>query len=500
VEIAAYSKGILRRWWLVGLLVVLSYWIGGLIGNAQTSEYTASTSILLNAKMLSQMAVPVKVVRIATPVSYEAQVVSRDIASHILNAYPRLNESALKKDIVVSTDAANQVLLISVTDISPESAADICRYLSQRFVQIQNAHLIQQIDYYESWLQQTINSLTADINKLIAKINNETPPPAQHGPQPTLDPMTQHTIDEDEFTLDHKQADLYNYQQALTDLQKTRRLFKDSSYVVAQPVTVSDVPVVSALSTGSIRLVALTVGILVAIILSILIDYFTPFIRHQGELKRIVGFSSVVTVPRLFGFERRRLLQFLPPLFNWRIASLRLFCASIAAPAAKDNGRIILLTSPHKKQSFSGLLALFLAYSGYRTLLIDAGVDKPGVAKQFKQVGPSNLMTGKGLLLSFIMQTKHSHLFVLPAGVMINQDQQLTASNLVTLLPELQEMFSIIIIDASPLDCADTHLLAPKAAETLLLIKKHRDSFKDLRASREICEQLHLNVECLLLS
>src|SRR5260370_1982547 len=81
------------------------------------------------------------------------------------------------------------------------------------------------------------------------------------------------------------------------------------------------------------------------------------------------------------------------------------------------------------------------------------------------------MITNKGQRLSFVKKTTHSHLFVLPTSAMLAQNRRLTMNDLIKLLPELQNMFSIIIIDAPPLTHADTPLLARQPPHTALLVK-----------------------------
>src|SRR5690242_19435231 len=177
MEMKAYIEGIIRKWWLIGLIVVLSFWIGGNIGNSQITQYTASTLIILNGPQLAISAIPSKEVQLSTPLTYESNVTSPATLSVITKHYPRLSRSALQRSIVVTADRGRRLLFISVTDIHPDSAADIANFLAQNFVKTQTSNLKRQLDYYETWLQQAIPPLTAEINKLNLEIQQLTPVP-----------------------------------------------------------------------------------------------------------------------------------------------------------------------------------------------------------------------------------------------------------------------------------------------------------------------------------
>ena len=92
------------------------------------------------------------------------------------------------------------------------------------------------------------------------------------------------------------------------------------------------------------------------------------------------------------------------------------------------------------------------------------------------------------------------HLCVFPATATLAQNELLRSPSLLALLPELQNMFDIIIIDAPPLNRADAHLLATKVEQMLVLVKKRRDSLKTLKKTHALCQELKLNPQCLLLA
>jgi len=492
METRAYVEGILRKIWLLAILVVISFFIGSNIGNNQPTQFTASTSIMLDGQLLASSAIPSDVVQISTPQSYVAQVATPTVLAIINKHYPRLSRLELEKNILVSTDQTNQLLLISVIDFHPQSAADIANYLAQQFVTTQIANLLRQIDYYQNWLQQTIPSLTSEINKLNLELQQLTS-------QPIIDPSTQQTIQMDKNRLDFDEQNLFSYQEALKDIQNTRPLFA-KAYIILQPATVSNETVVVPLRASIYELIATLIGLLVAIILSIVIDFFTPVVRHKGELQRIVGFSVLAELPLMFRFEQERLLQLQRLFFSWRMTPLRLVCASIGASVTRDKAHTVLLTSPRRKRRFAAFLATLLANSGHRILLIDADRENSRPDEQIKQIGPCDMITNKGQRLSFVKKTTHSHLFVLPTSAMLAQNRRLTMNDLIKLLPELQNMFSIIIIDAPPLTHADTHLLARQASQTVLLVKKHRDSLNALKMAYMLCQELRLNVSSLLIT
>lgn len=492
MEIKAYLEGILRSGWFLVLIMVIGFFVGNNIANNQTVQYNATTTILINGPLLANTAVSLNVGQLNTPLIYESQITSPNLLLTISKHYPQLNPITLAKIISVTADASNQLLTIQFANSSPAIAADVVNYLALQFVQKETADLKHQLDYYEQSLKQTIPALINQINTLNTTIQNlTTSPPAGQGR------TTRQTLVLDEYQVNLDESNLFTDQEALQDIQRTRPLFS-SAYVITQPAVASTSATSTALSGSVIRLLAVLIGLLLGIILLITIEYFNPFIRHKGEIQRIIGLPVLAELPTIFRFEQKRLLQLRPPLFQWRMKALLLLCTSIGAPAMRDSGYTVLVTSPRKRHSFTAILAILVAHSGFKTLIVDADFDNPRLQQQIRLTDPCSERTQRGMDLSFIRKTAYPRLFMLPTNAVPAQGEQITSSSLIQLLPELQSSFDIIILNAPPIDHADTHLLATKAKSTLLLVRKRRDSINTMRVAYSHCEKLNLKVQSLL--
>jgi len=499
MEFKAYVEGIKNKWWLILLLVAIGLLIGRDIGGSQNSEYTAITTIQVNDTLLASNFDPTGTIQLNLQKALTSQITAPAVLNDISRHYPRLTRSDLTKNIVVSSDVVHQILIISVTDISQAAAEDIANYVAQNFVDTQNASLSQQLDYYQSSLTQKVNSLNNDINNLNSEIEKLTPPPV--APKDYVPPSAQDraTLTQDQYQLDQDEHDLYIDQQALNSLQNTRPLFSNA-FVILHPALESGVAVSSPLSTTTFTLIGLGAGLLVAIILIIALEYFSPFVRHGGELQRIIGFPLFAELPRVYSFDQKRISQKQKPIFFWRTTLYQVICASIGASAMREKGHTVLLTSPLKKRKFAATLATSLALNGYRTLLIDLDFQNPTLHQQIRRTGPGEFVTSNGLPLTFVNKTNVADLHLLPGNAMFAQNIPVTNELLMNLLPELQNMFDMIVIDAPPLNYGDTHLFAKIVKQPLLLVKKRRDSLKLLEVTHSWCGELKLNMESLLLS
>jgi hypothetical protein len=285
----------------------------------------------------------------------------------------------------------------------------------------------------------------------------------------------------------------------LAEVQKVLPLIP-KAFEIIKPAEIPVLPTISPLSNTSIEAIALAIGLLVFLIISVALDFSSSKIRHKGELPGIVGVDVLAELPQLFGAEQKRLVFSQSILFTSRIRQLRLLCATLSALAHKKPGYTLLLTSPKKKRRFATVMAMFLARKGMKTLLIDADFDNPGLHKQVNIEGPAHLFALSGSPLPFIGKTTQPDLYFLAADAFVVDEQRIPASTLLEMLPILQGVFDILVIDAPPMNNPDTHLLATKMTQVLMLIKKRHDRLREVQTTHTISETLKLRTRYLFLT
>jgi capsular polysaccharide biosynthesis protein len=500
MELRAYVEGYVRLLWLLLLIIPCSLEVGWLYVQGETATYTASTSILLNASILVDTAVPSTIVKLSVPTSYTAQVTAPPVLTAINKRYPRLSIARLKMAINVSADSANHILLIRVTDSKPKAAADIANYLALQFVAKQSASLQHELAYYQQWLQQAITHLTSEINALNEEIQTLQPPQTRPADHPVPSPQQRITLNTDQYTVNNDIRSLYLYRQALSDIQSVLPLFQ-KAYVIQHEAKVSDIPVVPPPAASSVLAIAAALGMLLHVVMVIVIDYFSPFLRHKGEIGRLTKIPILSDTLNISGFEYKQLQAGCPLRGSWGLDAFYSLCRSLERQTLKKSNHTILFTGLRQKRDYAALFATFLARSGCRTLLIEANHEHPSPLGQLLQIMEAcNWRTDTGMPLSCIGRTSSPSLFVLPVNAMLTQNEPLTTVSLLALLPELQKLFQVIIIDGPSFDRSDARLLAPGVHQTILLLQKRRDRVKALKVAARQCQDVGLQVQCLWIS
>jgi polysaccharide biosynthesis transport protein len=233
--------------------------------------------------------------------------------------------------------------------------------------------------------------------------------------------------------------------------------------------------------TQKMLIMAVAAGFLLGLGLVLLRGFIDRRIWTVEEVPNLIGTSVVGVFPQLFSHKRAqvgRIVEEDPAsLAAESIRSLRTSC-SFGLP---DNGRgVVLITSANSgegKSVIASNLAIAIAQSGRKTLLIDADLRSPGQNEIFAVIGKrglGNVLAGDGDVESGIMQRVTSEgLDLLPAG-----DASLGAAELIEgdacrqLIGELREEYDVIVIDSSPvLETAETRVLASLVDVNVLVMR-----------------------------
>lgn len=143
-----------------------------------------------------------------------------------------------------------------------------------------------------------------------------------------------------------------------------------------------------------------------------------------------------------------------------------------------DEYRAIVVTSSvpgEGKSTTSGNLALSLAQSGNKVLLVDCDMRKPSIHKKFKI---SNMSGTAELLLrkeSFedVANFYNENLTIITAGkIPPNPSEMLSSRAMTAFIKEMKKEFKYIILDTPPLQAVtDAQVLSTKADGVLLIVR-----------------------------
>ncbi|MDQ0574553.1 polysaccharide biosynthesis tyrosine autokinase [Agromyces albus] len=224
---------------------------------------------------------------------------------------------------------------------------------------------------------------------------------------------------------------------------------------LVQPATVPQRPV-SPNVPLYIALGAL-VGLALGVGLAVLREMLDTRIRNERDVQHITDvpiIGGIVFDPK--AKERPLIVQADP--HSPRAESFRTLRTNLQFLDTDRTRRMFVVTSSIQsegKSTTAANLAIAVADSGARVLLVDADLRRPKVADYMGiegAVGLTDLLIGRAELQDVVQRWGRNNLFVLPAGsVPPNPSELLGSTAMVSTIEELGRAFDVVLFDAPPL-------------------------------------------------
>jgi len=157
------------------------------------------------------------------------------------------------------------------------------------------------------------------------------------------------------------------------------------------------------------------------------------------------------------------------------------------------------------KSTLSANLAITMALSGARTLLIDCDLRRGALRETFgisSKIGFSEVLKQEVNWREVVVPTAYETLFVLPRGKTLSQpSEHLLRESTEALLKEMYQHYDYIIIDSSPVLAADdTTSLAPKIDATIFVVRLSYTSARLTKKALELLYGRQVNIPGVILN
>jgi capsular exopolysaccharide synthesis family protein len=170
--------------------------------------------------------------------------------------------------------------------------------------------------------------------------------------------------------------------------------------------------------------------------------------------------------------------------------------------------KLLLITSaiPNEgKSTVASNLAITMAASGQRVLLIDADLRRGDLASLFDtdgRIGLSSILRDEVAWKSAVQSTGHPTLSLIPRGPVTNQSGELLLRpRLTALLEEFKREYDLVIFNTAPiLATDDTPTIAPHFDGTLMIVRAQFTSARLTRNALDALYQRQVNVLGLILN
>jgi len=256
----------------------------------------------------------------------------------------------------------------------------------------------------------------------------------------------------------------------------------------AQEATVPSVPVAPNVPLNIA--LGLLVGLALGVGLAVLRETLETRIRNERDVEQITEvpiLGGIVFDPKA---QDRPLIVHVDPR-SPRAESFRTLRTNLQFLDLGRADRSFVVTSSIEsegKSTTGANLAIALADSGARVLLVDADLRRPKIADYMAidgTVGLTDVLIGHAELQDVLQQWGRGKLFVLPAGrIPPNPSELLGSAKMSHLIAEFNRAFDVVIYDSPPLlPVTDAAVLAKNVGGAIVVVAAGRAHKNHLRAA-----------------
>ena len=230
-------------------------------------------------------------------------------------------------------------------------------------------------------------------------------------------------------------------------------------------------------SMAAILLLGLLAGGVLAVGGALFLEHLDNRIKTPDEIAMHLGLSCLGLVPRIAikGAHAPLINNGVPPNFTEALKGVR---TSVQFSSAEEGSRSLVVTSTgpgEGKTVVSTNLAIALAQTGARVILVDADMRRPSVHQLFgrrQEPGLSNLLVGDAKPSQAVRASAVSGLWVVPAGrIPPNPAELLGSTRFKLFLAKLREQFDWVILDSPPvMTVTDASVVAHSANGVIFVV------------------------------
>ena len=249
-------------------------------------------------------------------------------------------------------------------------------------------------------------------------------------------------------------------------------------------------------------IVGAVLGLILGMVVAFISNYFDTSIKSLEDAERMLGLPVLGVIPQDAGLL---ILQGgdSPDAEAYRILRTNIELKREIARATTI--AVVSANAGEGKTTTLSNLAYVFAQAGYSTLMIDADLRRPRLARYAElesDMGLSSYLAQGAELKDVVFQTGHANLYMLPSGPVPVDPSGLIGSNrMQQLLTEVSKRFDVVLVDSPPvLGVSDASLLVSRADATLLVLQPRKMPIKALLRSKSLIQSAGGNIMGLVMN
>jgi len=458
----------LRRWLLLLLIGPLVGGVAGyLVARAVPSVYSADVTLLVQRGDTTTALAAGQDAQVSGDVAqtYAEAMITRSVLTEAAArvGLGSLSFGELQNRVHARRVTNTQLLRVSAEDTNPALAADLANAVADVFANRNAAAQASRFNASRDNLARLVDQLQADIDDRNRQI---------------ADLQAQPSSPEHDLQLGRLQSDLTQLEATHSQTVRSYEDLRVGEARSANTLTVLDAaaPPESPIRPNRLltTLAAVLAGLLAAAGLALIAEHFDDRLRDGERLTAATGLGVLVIVPR----GSAKSVRLRDPKGGRVTESYRLLRSNLLYATAGTPLHVVLVASAalgEGKTTTAGHLAVVLAESGQRVILVDADLHRPAVAQLFglpNRVGLSTLLVDEQAAIADVLRpTWLPTLHVLPAGPTLAETSGLVLSRrLEDVLTDLRAACDIVVLDTPPLLTRPDAVLLSTHADAVLFV------------------------------
>lgn len=505
---------LLWQWgWFIALAGILAASGALILSLLQTPIYAASTTILVNEARSGQYYDSTAIILTNEKLTrtYAEMMTKRPL---LVKVAQKLNLPYVIDTVKVTPVRDTQLMQVTVEDINPVYASDFANELVNAFAeQLQEMqisrfkaskeNLQNQLSYLEQQIQENSSALEKILQENISEVKRTNPDAANGTLSNTTIENLARQINQAE--IDRLETRLAQYRQiyasVLASYEQIRLAEAQNitSIIQVEPATPPEEPV----RPQTLRNTALAalVGIFLAVGIVFALDFLDDTIKSPDWITtqtKLPVIGTIQTFDPKAGDPVALISPRSPVTESFRSLRTNVRYASVDHPL-----RVLLVTSPTPEDGKTTVainLAVVIAQSGNRSVLIDADLRRPRI---HKVLGLDNRQGLSGLFIQnpttlngALQQTRLEALKVLPSGGTPPTPSELLGSQkMKEILDSIASEAEMIVVDTPPvLSVTDAAVLSPLVDGMLLVVKMGTTKQSALLQAVEQLQQVNARI------
>jgi polysaccharide biosynthesis transport protein len=489
-----------RRWWWILVLFPVVFGLAAyLLSTQMTPIYEAEATLILEHEITGSTPNFESILAAERRTRTFSQLAtSQRVLQPAIDALGlQMTANELRSQVSISHTRETQLLSITVRDPNPERAAALANAISEHFASFVEEIQAPAIGRLDTDLPDAIASLEdrmEAIQERIVEIENAGTAATQTDQQELFQ------MRELNDRLEAAHATLLLVEQTIDDAQQ--RL--GSRVTLAEPAE----PPVTPSSPILLLNVALAVilGTLLGTGAIVVLGYRDDKIRTADDVARLTDHPVLASVPRTVIPEHVEELHSGQSIAGDIFQGLR---TSLSFAMYGMKGKTLVVTSSRQSEGKSVVaanLAIALAESGQRVVLVDGDLRRPRLHSMFEGVsvrrGLTNIILDEAAdVRSFMQPTNTENLEVISSGFLPpNPSVLLSSPRMRQIVDELEQYADVIVMDSPPTPLPDALIIASLAAGVLFVIRAEQAGTQELVGNLQTISQTNTQILGIVLN